>query len=411
MLTPENPVTYVCIDMHGSVLTTNINGDVRNPYPQVIITPDTKEFEMVKYTFAFPGYCGITHMGECNHASKILHALKHINPHQMTARMDKFLESEVEIRTRSIELIIQDAKKNRNYDKSLRAYSNEKIPSWDNIEPKNGFFYYKTYSIDEVFDENLHSITILNGKHKGKNILDMEFLSKFENLQDVVDASVNNIQTFYNGLRVLKSIDLVQIMRLLKILLGISNVYIIDPHCSAAHCHDSLNYTNAALLQNAFNDLRVNYTHGGDGHIVYFNEDDPRKRSSNVGSSETQPSPAQKLLTDCVNCDNTTALAAGVTCCLATSLFLGSPAVGAAPVIQYGIGTGAGLVAKTVTNEIYPVDKNPYDQFKPPVSQDPMKRYGGAKKRTNRKKRKRLGGAKKRTTRKKRKRSTRKKRN
>ena len=219
-----------------------------------------------------------------------------------------------------------------------------------------------------------------------------------KDLEKIVDISKKNIHTFVEDHKVLiKSIDLVQIMRLLKFGFGISNAYIIDPHCSVAYCKDSSWSVNEAFAKNAFHDLRENYSHSGDGYKVVFNPNASIGSSTKVvESSVSQPSPAQKVLTDCVNCDNTTALAAGVTCCLGTTLFLGSPAVGAAPVIQYGLGTAVGFGAKTVTNEIYPVNKGPYGQT--------MER-GVAKKRTNRKKRKRLA------TRKKRKRSTRKKRN
>lgn len=196
-------MTYVCINMHAGVLTTDpANG---NQSPQMIRNPDPTIFSMKKYTVAFPGYEGFEKMKECDYAKHMINETPHITSENMAIALQSFFVASKRFR------LLAEKDATEYYNIHSPELSNNRgatmcdVKGWDQIEPRNGNFYYKTYVIDKEM-ENMHSIEVINGPFKGTNLLDYHFLKGILNSLKIIKKLItpDNLFAFKNGTQVIK---------------------------------------------------------------------------------------------------------------------------------------------------------------------------------------------------------------
>jgi hypothetical protein len=345
----DNLVTYICINMHSACIPTNF--ETGNQTPRMIENPDPRIFSMQKYTVAFPGFNGMKKMGECGYARETMERLPNITPEYMADALKMYFD-ESKLHRNKVEQRRTDMKCAR--DANMCG-----VKGWDQMEPKNDFFYYKKYEIDEK-DKDFRSIEVLNGPLKGVNILNYRFLSRHlplpENIANLVDES--NIEYFIqDNIRVLKSIDLMQLMQLLKHI-SLSNVFVIDVGCSVNYYANS-GRDNDAMKRSARQDLN-NGSLSGLTHTVDFIPAEQRREKM-----KSDPE-------DCVKCDTKDACVAGSVAGLACCI--GSCATGFNPVVPSVVGAlASGVTTMNLTKRI-PI-KEPKEILK-------IKRTGGRTRKT-----------------------------
>lgn len=350
-----NPVTYICINMHGSCLPTDSKNSNQSPVMMQIISEESV-FSMEKYTVAFPAYNGMKKMNECRNALYEIIKNPNITKRDMECKLNKFLGDTNQYR--------EKAEKKRTDNEYGKNASTCKVTGWNHLEPINGFFYYKTYEIDYA-DANSGSIDVLDSKwhepgfkDKRINILSYDFLINYSPFPKVIQSLINleNVHTYSNGEHVIKSIDLVQLTYLLKHI-GMSNVFIIDVSCAVNAYADS-ERANTAMKYNASKDIINKFPSGKILTVTFPNE------GSTKGSREEEEG--------CVKCSNREACAvgsvAGVACCL------GSCALGFSPVASSVMGATTATAAAAAATTI--------------VRSEKMKRGGGKKTRKKRRLRK-----------------------
>jgi len=324
----DNPVTYICINMHSACIPTNFENSDQTP--QMIRETDPQQFLMHKYTVAFPGFNGMKKMGECGFAKENIEENPNITPGNMMNALRIYFNVSKGSR-REVEQTIKNSK-------CARDASMCDVKNWDQMEPKNGFFYFKKYGIDKK-DKNFRSIEVLNGPFKGVNILDYRFLSRHfplpENIANLVDES--NIEHFLqDNVQLLKLIDLTQLMQLLKHI-GISNVFAIDVGCSV-NMNAEIGTANNAMKYAARKDLR----NGTPSGFIYDVDFIPAPQHRVKITSDSK---------DCVNCDTKDACAtgsvAGLACCI------GSCATGYNPLIPSVVGAlASGVTTLNLTKRV-----------------------------------------------------------
>jgi len=317
--------------------------------------PDPRILIMNKYTVAFPGYVGIENMKECDYAQKMLTENPGITPDDMHMSLRSLFDACKGARLEKE----QYTKKNvANEKQFMRGASMCDVKDWRQKEPIYGHFYYKKYYIDPKM-HNLHSIEVLNGPHKGANLLNYDFLSM--NFPSWMEIREGDTHIFSDG-EVIKSIDLFELANLLEHI-GITNVFIIDPSCSlnmnstigtVYNPHANVGTANQAMTYSAINDLRLRYP-SGTTHPIF-----PETMMTTFSVEPFTELPPKK----CPKCDKDDCLIGsigGIACC-AGSCALGVPAL--VPSIVGAVGTA-------VANEY----------MKQPSSEEKMRRVGGLKKR------------------------------
>ena len=277
-------IIYICINMHGALDPSSSD----DPTPIKLAAP--RFMNVQKLSITFPGTTGLNDSPEFLRAKKLLDDEEFVTPKRMETELMKVYNSSIPER--------------KNDDKNIKKKSDPKqhigdismysIQCQNRMEPQQGVFYFKSYQIDENYSRELFSVEILNGRFKGANILDYNFLSKYYPL--ILGADPNNLFTFPNGLKVLKEINLSELLYLLYSI-GITNVFIIDPTCS--NNIEAENLREERRMKRAEIQARV-------------------QNNSRSGTIITMQEPPANSI--CTKCDTAiaaaSAAATGVTCCL-----------------------------------------------------------------------------------------------
>ena len=212
-------VIYICINMHGALYPTS------NTDPTPIKLRNPTFMNVQKFSITFPGTTGLNDSQECKKAKELLQYEEFITPKRMTTELMKTYNNSVPER-RKDDLSIRKKSDIKQHIGDISRYS---IPCQEYMEPQQDVFFFKSYEIDENYSRQLFSVDILNGPFTGTNILDYNFLSRY--YPSILGVNPTDLFTFPNGLRVLKEIELSELLYLLYSI-GITNVFIIDPTCS-----------------------------------------------------------------------------------------------------------------------------------------------------------------------------------
>ena len=211
-------VTYICINTHGALYPSSTDDYT----PIKLANPTFMNVE--KFTITFPGTTGFGGSEECEKAKELTESEEFITSKRMETELKKTYFENIPKRRRMDSII-----KKSNLEEHIGDVSKSSIPYHEPMEPQQGAFFFKSYEIDQIYTRNLFSIDILNGRFAGSNILDYNFLSKY--YPSILAADSSEFFTFPNGIRVLKEIELSELLYLLYSI-GITNVFIIDPSCS-----------------------------------------------------------------------------------------------------------------------------------------------------------------------------------
>ena len=284
----SNPITYICIKLHGGVCTAeNFNPNRVETTPNRIYPP--RGLQVTKFNIAVPGTVGLSNSLECAEAKETLNR----NP----------LISEDELTDIIFEVYKNDIPRRRKISKGLTKgtifteTSMGSIPKYPPLEPDNeNQLIEKEYTVDATFDNNLHSIEILNGKYKGQNILEESFFKN--NILKGIETTSDEWHTFYEeNLTVFKKITLNNLLGSL-LSLKLKNVYIIDPTCS-----------NGIYLTTARENRGLKYEVGRLQNFPSL-----RRKTSGEISGEN-PNSQQS---NCTKCDDTTLSSQIYNCCAKT---------------------------------------------------------------------------------------------
>jgi len=310
-------VIYICINMHGSLYPTSSS----DPTPIKLRNPTFMNVQ--KFSITFPGTTGLNDSPEFVRAKELIQREEFITPKRMETELLKTYYNSMESR-RKDDLSIKKKSDPKQHISDISRYS---IPCQEYMEPQQGVFFFKSYEIDQDYDADLFSIYVLNGPFAGTNILDYNFLSRY--YPSILGADPNDLFTFPNGLRVLKEIELSELLYLLYSI-GITNVFIIDPSCS--------NNIDAKNLRDERRMKRVTIQEYGN------------KPSGTIITMD-QP-PTNNV---CKKCNTSTATAAaaatGIACCLG-SMGASAPLTATAAVVAASLGAYSGpKIVKMIKRE------------------------------------------------------------
>jgi hypothetical protein len=285
----SNPVTYICINLHGGVCTAeNSNPNRVETTPNRIYPP--RGLKVTKFTISIPGTVGLNNSPECSTAKDLLR--------------DNPLISADELTNIIFEVYKNSIKKRRQISKGLTQgteyteTSMGSIPKKPPLEPDSeNQLFEKEYIIDYDFNNNLHSIEILNGPYKGQNILEESFFKR--NILKGIKTTPDEWHTFDDeNLTVFKQITLLNLLGAL-VALNIKQVYIIDPSCS-----------NGIYLKTARENRGLKYE-------VKRQENFPNMRRQTSGEVIGENPNIQQL--NCNNCDDTSISSKLYNCCTKTA--------------------------------------------------------------------------------------------
>lgn len=298
-------ITYICINMHGSLYPTS-NTDFT---PIKLANPTFMNVQ--KFSITFPGTTGFNDSPECMKAKELIHREEFITPKRMETELMKTYNKSISERKKD-DLSIKKKSDPKQHISDTSRYS---IPCQEFMEPQQGVFFFKSYEIEQDYDANLFSIAILNGRFAGSNILDYNFLSTY--YPSILGVDPSELFTYPNGLRVLKEIELSELLYLLYSI-GITNVFIIDPSCS--NNIDAKNLRDERRMKRAEIQARA-------------------QKNSRSGTIITMQEPPNNSI--CKKCDTPVAAAAaaavGATCCLG-SMGFSAPVTATAAVAAASLG-------------------------------------------------------------------------
>ena len=284
-------VTYICINMHGSLYPTSTDD-----YTPIKLANPTF-MNVQKFTITFPGTTGLNDSPECKKAKELIQREEFVTPKRMETELMKVYNSSLSERKKDDSSI----KKKSDPKQHIGDISTVSIKYHEPMEPQQGVFFFKSYEIDQDYTADLFSVAILNGRFKGENILDYNFLSRY--YPSIIGADPSEFFTFQNGLKVLKEIELSELLHLLYSI-GITNVFIIDPSCS--NNIDAKNLREERRMKRAEIQARA-------------------QKNSRSGTIITMQEPAAASNSICKKCDTQVAAAAaaaiGATCCLGSMGF------------------------------------------------------------------------------------------
>lgn len=339
----ENPVTFVAINMHGGTYSTN--SDLFDQTPVMLSRPSN--IRVRKITLAFPGTTGYDKSLEAKRAARLLYKDPNIGPDDMIPELIKIYEHSVPIRRKFDKKMLKSDPKTPHRDTSMTT-----IKGWDYKEPRAGKFFFKKYMIDKNLDNNIHSITILNGRFAGQNILDAGFLAGI-NYMSLFRP--DNIHFFSDTHVLIQSINLKELIDLLYFL-GIRDVCIIDPSCSdnfigqTARSNRTMKMIGSRIIADpSLSHISVPYPLPEGAHSIVV--DSPPRLSSR--SRRLLLDQELRLLdNECVDCSqyNKEACAvgavSGLTCCV------GSCAYGAPNIASVALGTISGVAAHKLYEKV-----------------------------------------------------------
>jgi hypothetical protein len=285
----SNPVTYLCINLHGGVCTAE------NPNPNRVETTPNRIYpprglKVTKFNITIPGTVGLNNSLECSTAKVLLEENPLISADELTDNIFEVYKNDIPRRRK--------VSKGLTKGTIFTETSMGSIPKEPPLEPDSfNQLFEKEYTIDDNFDNNLHSIEILNGPYKGQNILEESFFKTY--ILKGIKTTPDEWHTFVDeNLTVFKQITLLNLLGAL-VSLKLSNVYIIDPSCSNGiylkTARENRNLTNEVRRQAKFPNMRRQTS----GEVTGEN---PNTQQSN-----------------CNNCDDTTISSKLYNCCKKTA--------------------------------------------------------------------------------------------
>ena len=218
----SNPVTYICIKLHGGLCTAeNTNPNRVETTPNRIYPP--RGLKVTKFNIAVPGTVGLNNSLECARAKDLIEDNPLISPDELTDSIFEVYKNSISERRKISKKLTKGT--------IFTETSMGSIPKDPPLEPDSyNQLFEKEYIIDHDFDNNLHSIEILNGPYKGQNILEESFFKR--NILKGIKTTSDEWHTFVDeNLTVFKQITLFNLLGAL-LSLNIKQVYIIDPSCS-----------------------------------------------------------------------------------------------------------------------------------------------------------------------------------
>ena len=218
----SNPVTYICINLHGGVCTAeNSNPNRVETTPNRIYPP--RGLKVTKFNISVPGTVGLNNSLECASAKDLLRDNPLISADELTDTIFRVFKNSISERRKISKVLTKGT--------IFTETSMGAIPKTPPLEPDSeNQLFEKEYVIDYDFDNNLHSIEILNGPYTGQNILEESFFKR--NILKGIKTTPDEWHTFDDeNLTVFKQITLLNLLGALAAL-NVKQVYIIDPSCS-----------------------------------------------------------------------------------------------------------------------------------------------------------------------------------
>ena len=262
-------VIYICIRTHGTVIPNAEDREKGVLASEIIsyLQVDPAELIVNKFNIACPGKTGFNLSPECVEASRLLGMYRTrkspgVTSEEMTDSLLQVYEESIPTRHVNDTANIKEVQKANLENHTSEAISRDVVCSrlGPTIETNETDFTNKMFLSDLDSSVGLCSIDVLNGPHKGENIIDRKFF--IENELASLDISHKYYQNYLDGrvwgtildktdgepkepgeprepaldkagdiCQVLNQISLFELFVLLKYL-GMTNVYIIDPSCA-----------------------------------------------------------------------------------------------------------------------------------------------------------------------------------
>jgi hypothetical protein len=230
-------IICISINVHGGIIpyksdrTTDIGPENRSDLAKFINVRSSNKLSIYKLSIAPPGTCGM-------------------NTGFITDSFNEYLGrtpcfSFADLQEESLKILDKNRGKNERARATIR--SNETVmtdvnPDFFAWEPFNynsrmvkNIFMDKVFDVDSNPFKNLYSITILNGKFKGANILDLRFLISRGITRDfLIELYGGSVPRVYNveGRELLSEISFSQLVILVNALNLSDKLFFLDNSCS-----------------------------------------------------------------------------------------------------------------------------------------------------------------------------------
>jgi hypothetical protein len=233
-------IICISIDVHGQIIpyksdrTTDIGPANRSDLAKFINVRSSNKLSIYKLSIAPPGTCGIN-------TGFITESFK-----EYLGRTTCF--SFADLQRESLKIVGDNRGKNEKARATIRSDItsmtdiNPNFFSWEpfNYDSKmiKNIFMDKVFGVDSDPFKNLYSITILNGKFKGANILDLGFLLSMPGITTdflikLYGGSKRNLHRVYiDGRELLSKISFLQLVILVNALNLSDKLFFLDNSCS-----------------------------------------------------------------------------------------------------------------------------------------------------------------------------------